>query len=186
MEIQVENVQLKHFNQTSKFDPNYVREEINNSTFWNWINLRRLAYQSQHKHVEDIVLRFQPVQGMFTFEDFLNGKECADLFVQKYLPKTTELVIALTSRFKVGRVVIAKLKAGGSIGTHVDEGEYHKDYSRYHLVVDTNPQVTFTCEDETIHMPEGTIWWFNNRVPHSVKNEGDTDRTHIIVDIKKQ
>ena len=181
----VENV-LLNFNQTSKFDPNYVREEINNSKFWNWINLRRLAYQSQHNDVEDIVLRFQPVQGLFTFEDFLNGKECADLFVQKYMPKTCELIITLTKRFKVGRVVIAKLKAGGMIGEHIDEGEYHKDYSRYHLVVDTNPKVIFGCGGEEVHMPEGTIWWFNNQLPHYVRNDGDTDRTHIIVDIKKQ
>ena len=42
----------------------------------------------------------------------------------------------------------------------------------------------FTCGDETVHMPPGSIWWFHARVEHSVFNGGSEDRITMIVDIR--
>ena len=176
---------MKHFKKVGEFNPELIKKELEATPLWNWLNLRRMAYQSQHNYVDDIVLRFQPVQGKFIMSDFMDSEEMADYFVQNYLPYTMNFINTLTNGKKIGRIVIAKLKAGGIIGDHIDEGDYHKNYLRYHLVIDTNDKVIFTCEDEKQFMPQGTIWWFNNQVTHNVKNEGNTDRTHIVLDIKQ-
>ena len=176
---------MRHFKQTTTFDPINIAKELEESRWWNWLNIRRNAYNSQHGHVDDIVLRFQPVQGDHDYSDFMDKTECVDFFVQRYFPFTMNLIRYLTKGHDVGRIVVAKLNYNSSIGDHIDEGDYHKEFSRYHMVINTNDKVVFTCEDEKQHMPQGTIWWFNNRVTHNVYNDGDTDRTHIVVDIRK-
>ena len=157
---------MKHFIQTTTFDPTNISKELDECRWWNWLNIRRNAYNSQHLYVDDIVLRFQPIQEMPTFDDFMNKTECVDFFVQQYLPSTMNLIRYLTKGHEIGRIVVAKLKAGGVIGNHIDEGDYHKEFSRYHMVISTNDKVIFTCEQEKQHMPQGTVWWFNNRVTH--------------------
>ena len=175
----------KYFKQVASFDTINIKQELKDTNLWNWLNIRKAFYGSKHNSVDDIVLRFQSVQGKFKVKNFFDTEECSDFFVQQYLPHTMEVIKQLTKGFSVGRIVIAKLKAGGIIDSHIDEGLYHKNYSRYHMVVDTNKEVVFTCLDEQQHMNEGSIWWFNNRVTHSVINNGITDRTHIVLDIKR-
>jgi hypothetical protein len=34
-------------------------------------------------------------------------------------------------------------------------------------------------------MAAGDIWWFDNKTQHYVTNAGNTDRIHIVVDIRK-
>jgi quercetin dioxygenase-like cupin family protein len=86
---------------------------------------------------------------------------------------------------KIGRVVVAKLRPFSTIAPHIDEGEYTKNHDRFHFVVTTNPNVRFGCGDEEAHMAAGDIWWFDNKTQHYVTNAGNTDRIHIVVDIRK-
>ena len=85
----------------------------------------------------------------------------------------------------IGRVVVAKLKSKGEIGTHIDEGAYNAAYDRFHIVIKTNYQTMFTCGGETTRMGKGEVWWLDNKQSHSVINAGLTDRIHIIVDLLK-
>ena len=178
------NVITKYFREAGKFNPELIKNELFETRFWNWLSLRKSPNNTKHNDVDDIVLRFQPVQSNYNFQDFMDKEECVDYFVQQYFPVTMELCNMFAAPHHVGRIVIAKLKPKGVIDLHIDEGEYNKQFRRFHFVVDTNDDVVFTCRDETINMPEGTIWEFDNKVIHKVENLGDTDRVHIIMDIK--
>ena len=68
------------------------------------------------------------------------------------------------------------------IDPHEDTGRYAKAYSRFHLVLTSAPGNTFTCDNQTVHMQPGELWWFNHRGEHSVRNDSDTDRIHLIFD----
>ena len=175
---------MKNFKLIKTFDVAPILKEIEKTTLWNWMNLRR-AEGLNHKSVDDIVLRFNPVQSMFTYADFFNELGCVDYFTQMYLPQTMQLVREFAEDKIIGRVVVAKLKEAAIIAQHVDEGDYAKWHDRYHFVITTNPAVNFFCGDEKQHMAVGEIWWFDNKTEHSVVNLGNSSRIHIVADIRK-
>ena len=175
---------MKNFKQLCTFDYKAVLPEIVNSPFWNWLQLRSKTVE--HNVIDDIILRFNSVQKVQTVDRFYNDLLCVDYFVQQYFPITMKIINEIFNDRILGRIVIAKLKPHGDIKAHVDEGEYAKAYDRYHLVVTTNDGVLLTSGNETLHLPQGTVWWFNNLDNHDVVNYGHTDRIHIVVDVLKE
>ena len=173
------------FKQVGTFNPTPIVKEIEKTGLWNWMNIRRKNLKTDHAQVEDIILRYQKVTYPMSVQDFYEDIECVDYFVQDYFPETLIAIARAFPYSKVGRVVIAKLKAGAHVTPHKDEGKYCKLHDRYHLSVITNDKVFVTSNNETMHMPVGTIWWFDNKQVHEVKNLGMQDRVHIIVDILK-
>lgn len=84
----------------------------------------------------------------------------------------------------VKRAILVKLPAGNSINRHKDTGDFLNKNSRIHLPVITNNLCRFVVEDESMVMPEGEFWEINNTGKyHSVHNDGEIDRVHLIVDI---
>lgn len=84
---------------------------------------------------------------------------------------------------KVGRSMFIKLPAGEIITPHPDKGSYLLSVYRCHIPIFTNPYVMFTVGHETINMKSGECWEINNSKFHSVKNNGESDRVHLLVDI---
>jgi Aspartyl/Asparaginyl beta-hydroxylase len=127
--------------------------------------------------VESIILRFPE------FESDLN--ENVDYPPYHFLTEARPMVMNLMSYVggeRLGRVVINKIKAGGSIVPHCDE---HGDYwDRFHIVLQSSRGVVFRCEDETVNMATGEVWWFQNSNEHEVINNSGEDRIHLIVDIR--
>ena len=167
------------------FDAAPIEQELKNTVFWNWMNIRRLNLKTDHYQVEDIILRYQKVTYPMTVKNFYEDMDCVDYFVQDYFPKTIKLIASLFEGKSVGRIVIAKLKAGAHVTPHKDEGKYCEAHDRFHLSIITNEKVFVTCDNQTAHIPKGTIWWFDNKKTHEVKNLGFQDRVHIIVDVKR-
>ena len=54
---------------------------------------------------------------------------------------------------------------------------------RTHIPIITNSEVTFTVGGETKFLKEGEIWEINNTKEHSVDNNSDIDRIHLLIDI---
>lgn len=91
------------------------------------------------------------------------------------------------------RVRIMRLAKGGHIGRHADitdedAGTQDGQLMRIHVPIVTNPNVVFRTWnfDGTMtetHMQEGSLWYLDVRKPHEVKNEGDCDRIHLVVDV---
>lgn len=84
------------------------------------------------------------------------------------------------------RVLIVKLKANSNIEPHVDKGYSLMTAKRTHIPIITNPEVTFTVGGETKHLKEGEIWEIDNSKEHSVDNNSDLDRIHLIMDYTKK
>jgi hypothetical protein len=82
-----------------------------------------------------------------------------------------------------GRVFLAKLPAKKAITPHADWQEYLLVSRRNHIPVITNANVHFTVGDETKVMAAGEVWEINNSKVHSVVNDGEDDRVHLIIDI---
>ena len=84
---------------------------------------------------------------------------------------------------KIIRCEIVKMLKNTKIPKHVDGGPLLYYSRRVHVPVITNEKITFTVMDNTIHMKRGGWYEINNQLPHSVNNETDIDRVHIIIDV---
>jgi GNAT superfamily N-acetyltransferase len=87
---------------------------------------------------------------------------------------------------KLGRVMVIKLKPGGRIKEHIDQGSYAAATDRYHLPITTNDRAWLRAGDETVSMPAGSVFWFNKHELHDGANDGDTDRVHLVVDVYRE
>lgn len=78
------------------------------------------------------------------------------------------------------RVMLARMAPGGIIQPHIDANPAAKWPHKIHVPLLTNERVGFRIGDTVHHFPEGKAVEVNNLGPHSVKNEGATDRIHLI------
>ncbi len=81
--------------------------------------------------------------------------------------------------YRFPRVMLAKLAAGGEVSRHSD-GEASHFIHKIHVALTTNEKTTFHVGDESMQMPVGEIIEVNNKRIHSVKNDGDLERIHLI------
>lgn len=146
---------------------------------WELINLRQQYAESAHVDTETIVLR-----GPTSIENLFDNLDCTHYATIEQLRASFALVRHVMEFLKVreaGRIMLVRLKAGGWIRPHVDEGAYARYYARFHLVLDSNPACSFRCGEERACMAPGELWWFNHQMTHSVLNMGPA-RTHLIMD----
>lgn len=84
---------------------------------------------------------------------------------------------------KVVRCEIVKMHGAGEIPPHIDSGEFLTLARRVHIPLVTNKGVLFSVLNSSINMEVGSWYEINNSLPHSVINNSDLDRIHIIIDI---
>lgn len=90
-----------------------------------------------------------------------------------------------TKQFGFGyfiRATLVRLKAGGVINEHTDNNFSLAHSHRVHVPIETNENVLFSVGTKTRNLKAGEVVEINNRRPHSVRNESDHDRVHLILD----
>jgi quercetin dioxygenase-like cupin family protein len=81
---------------------------------------------------------------------------------------------------------ILKLKAGSEIKPHRDhELGYEDGNFRLHIPIVTNADVQFILDGDELTMLPGECWYTNVNYVHSVKNSGEIDRIHLVIDGKR-
>jgi hypothetical protein len=55
--------------------------------------------------------------------------------------------------------------------------------ARFHLPIETNPHAVVLLDGDLFHFESGCIYFFNNGCIHSAKNEGETQRYHLVWDM---
>lgn len=83
-------------------------------------------------------------------------------------------------------VRLLKLDSGAVIKPHKDFNlGYENDNFRLHIPIKTNDKVEFLLDGELVKMDAGECWYTNVNYTHSVKNQGMTDRIHLVIDGKR-
>lgn len=148
--------------------------------------------------VETVFLRWPILQDGSTMTDedktaYMEGRsihdqhESEDREAYKLLPEARALVMNLmhfVGGERLGRVMINKIAPGGAITPHADTPAHASYYTRFHIVLQSNPGVEFYTGDEQVYMETGSVWWFDNKQVHEVKNNSADDRIHMIVDVR--
>lgn len=127
-----------------------------------------------HVQTEAVFLRgYAPAEGDLPIEDRP---------VLASLPFTRALIYE-TFQAPPQRCLFAKLRAGGEIRPHIDQGTYFERTIRIHFPVVTNPQAIMVADQQSFHMQAGEAWALNNSAVHGVVNSHPTEaRTHLICD----
>jgi hypothetical protein len=81
------------------------------------------------------------------------------------------------------RMLLIKLDANSEVFTHKDSGDYLSNVRRFHIPIITNDKVYYTVGGEKIHMKQGDCYEINNLKLHSVNNDSEYDRVHLLIDI---
>ena len=96
--------------------------------------------------------------------------------------KHTEVLKFLKTYFKkLRRCGFLALPVGQIVGTHIDEGTYYLTKDRYHLSI--QGVYEYTVGVETIVVKPGSLFCFNNKLPHSAKNIGEDIRITFVFDV---
>lgn len=124
-----------------------------------------------------------------TIETFNNTINCVDTELISKFPKIKKLVdyvYTLVNGAHLGRIMLIKLLPNGEVSDHIDPGSYFLTHRRFHIPFITNNKVTFKGKLGSIpmHMPAGYLCQLNNRNTHSVKNESNEARIHLLIDIE--
>jgi hypothetical protein len=78
------------------------------------------------------------------------------------------------------RVMLARMPPGGVIHPHIDANPAARWPHKIHLPLTTNPGVVSFFGGAERRLPVGEAVEVDNLSPHWVRNEGETDRIHLI------
>lgn len=124
-----------------------------------------------------------------TIEEWSVITECAN-HPKNYarFPKVVETanwMMQQVDGIAMGRIMIVELAPRGVVALHIDPLDYFVMYSRFHVPFKTNENVLFNGGPDTAneHMAYQHLCQLNNRLPHSLVNNSDQSRIHVIVDI---
>lgn len=80
-------------------------------------------------------------------------------------------------------VRLLNLKPGSIIKEHTDNNLGYEDgIFRIHIPITTNNEVHFFINSEEVKMLPTECWYGNFNLPHSVRNDGNTERIHLVMD----
>ena len=78
---------------------------------------------------------------------------------------------------------LLNLKPGSVIKEHTDYNLGYEDgIFRIHIPITTNEDVHFVINSNEVKMLPSECWYGNFNLPHSVRNDGKTDRIHLVMD----
>lgn len=83
----------------------------------------------------------------------------------------------------VGKVMLSKLVPGQFIEPHLDAHDSRCEF-RVHIPITTNDQCLFCVEDEVFHMKRDNAYEINPTKRHFTFNYGNTDRVHLIFNMR--
>ena len=78
------------------------------------------------------------------------------------------------------RMMLARMPPGGEIKPHQDTNVAARWPHKIHVPILSNDLVAFWIDGKAYHLPVGEAFEVNNMAVHAVRNDGDSDRIHLI------
>lgn len=182
----IEQIAAKLENLNIKFQNHY--SNYNKKKSWSAISLRG--------YTPDIMRIEKPVEMSKKWKEEHKDEEfyLQDTFLRQEFPEVEELLSFLGDA-ELHRIRFMRLTpGGGELTRHTDQvdpdsGLNINNLSRLHFPIRTNSKVKFgvwepTGNKKEVNMKVGECWVLDTRKPHTVINEGDEDRIHLVVDVK--
>ncbi|MDB5369848.1 MAG: Beta-hydroxylase, aspartyl/asparaginyl family [Roseomonas sp.] len=146
------------------------------------------------QHFEDLVVVWARARGVDPEKVLPIARENTDLWPVFTMPEwlaykdilgpLVEQVIAPLKKPRgvVSRLALVRLPAGAHIAPHIDGHLMATKAHRIHVSLSSTPSVEYKIDGRKFTMLKGHAYDFNNRVRHSVKNNGKRARINLFVD----
>lgn len=174
-----------------------MHQLIRNRHLWNENRFRTEFPNTPHVDVDDIWLRFSDASKCDTTSTVIGDDKPVWYPARETLNEARPIILDLmraVGAYELGRVLITRIPKGGKILPHRDAaGEYvqNPDIARYHVVLQGEEGSLYFCGEgtdespaEVVQMRTGEVWWFAALDLHSVENRSNTDRIHMLVDVR--
>lgn len=174
--------------QPKTWKPVEARGELNNSVFGLGASLllRGHAKITKENWLDDLPIEEHPAlkgDGPKPYDK--PWESMRRLLTQAKKAIMTEPIARQYLSGEMGRAMVSRLDPGSSIFWHTDDGIYHDKHVRFHLPLMTNLGCYLYSQHESVHLEQGTLWYFNNRVRHSAANWGTISRLHLILEMRR-
>lgn len=88
----------------------------------------------------------------------------------------------------LGRAFLSRIPPACKLYPHTDapwgpDPARWAGVTRYGVVIETNPDCLLVAGDHSMHVEEGTVYYFDKSQLHSAINNGTTPRTHLYMDV---
>jgi quercetin dioxygenase-like cupin family protein len=105
---------------------------------------------------------------------------------QRHVDAVIQAALPFIGGTKAVQAMLTRMKPQSTIARHKDRGEVTKASHRIHVPIITNQQCIFTIENDEKHLQAGSVWLIDNTDRfHSVRNDGNEHRIHLIVDAQE-
>ena len=121
------------------------------------------------------------------FHDLSPGSLSSTKYIDTSLLKELTYIQEVLSWFQCDKtsVRLLKLSAGSEIKEHKDTDlNFFDGDVRVHVPIQTNKEVLFSVDNTMLKMEPGQCWYADFSQPHWVRNNGNTDRIHLVIDLK--
>lgn len=185
-----ETTALKHFRPLPLwFDPDPALKQLaTHQALWGANPERLTLPNSPHAQTQDIWLRARPRRELTSKASY--GEPHFPAFYPAWhtLSALQPMVMSVMTQMRAGMLgftMLSRIPAGCAVLPHVDTG-WHAEFChcKAYVILAANERCVNICGDERIWMRSGSSWLFENRVPHSVVNDGDTDRIALIITMR--
>ena len=170
---------MKNFKYIGKIKINNFKNKIKNfnDKLWDDFDFRQKTFEV-HKETKTIPLIFD-TDFRLSNPTYLNQYET---FKDEFKIINSKLKKIYGKGFII-RAILVLLKSNSKIDKHIDTGQSLSICHRVHIPIITNKEVLFEIDNEIKNLKEGEMWEINNSEKlHSVTNNSNTNRIHLIVD----
>ncbi len=124
-------------------------------------------------------LETHPIRMIYSDPTCTDFRDTAYLRAAPYIRKALEAL-----HCPLMAVRLMKLTAGSRIKEHTDYDLCAEEgVARLHIPIQSNDRVDFVLNERPVKLEEGSCWYLRLSDPHSVENNGDEDRVHIVIDV---
>ena len=164
-------------------DLSSIIQEVNSFENEWLLDTSRQDKLATHKDTKMFQLRF-----MSYHWEFGQGNTSYDInyFKNKQSNESIDAIYKYLENLYDGKVIrseIIQMNKRSGIKSHVDGGVMLQLGRRIHIPLITNPKVIFEVFEEKKYLEVGSWYEINNIIPHSVINDSEYDRVHLIVDL---
>lgn len=160
------------------YDPQLLEADLQKCLGENW---------SGHFHSEDFSGTWESIslRSVSGRADDIRSHPDASKYRDTPLLETCTYFRSIIDAFQCEKesIRLLNLAPGSVIHEHTDPGGGYADgLLRLHIPVRTNDRILFLVDQHPLKMLPGECWYADFSLPHSVRNDGDTGRIHLIID----
>jgi hypothetical protein len=156
---------------------------------WNAHTQRTEAYETPHKAVDDIWVRYNAWSNFKGDRVAFNNAHTSVWYpVISKIPAAWSLarrVMRKVGGRQLGGVLITRIPPGGEVLPHIDTGWHAGYYEKFAIQVKGNKDQAFCFEDAKLSPEPGDLYTFDNSRMHWVSNDSNEERITLIICIRR-